>query len=275
MDKLHFCGGLPRTCSTILMNILQQNPRVFTSGTCALPDTIERLLNDSRKYNVFKAMDFNQADSALNGFIAEGTRGWFESLTDKPVVVSKNRNWVHVYHLFPKSKFICLIRDLRDIAESYEKLNNKTLTLHHSFPSQRAFYPMLTEGEKFTLLFNETRVNAYVDVHIRRLAELQTKQKDKVLLVKTEDFLKDPTSTINNIYDFLEEEHFTHDFENIEQQKLYEHDNVYEDEVVDHKTESSFKYYSPPNRTISDEYSKAIINKFRWYYAKFYPEVFR
>jgi hypothetical protein len=28
MNKLHFCGGLPRSGSTVLMNILQQNPKI-------------------------------------------------------------------------------------------------------------------------------------------------------------------------------------------------------------------------------------------------------
>ena len=32
MKTIHFCGGLPRSGSTILMNILQQNPRIFTTS---------------------------------------------------------------------------------------------------------------------------------------------------------------------------------------------------------------------------------------------------
>jgi hypothetical protein len=57
MKQLHFCGGLPRTGSTVLMNILQQNPNIFTTSTDPFPAILnEQILIKSRYRETFQAM---------------------------------------------------------------------------------------------------------------------------------------------------------------------------------------------------------------------------
>lgn len=52
------------------------------------------------------AMPIDKADDALHGFAVAGVNGWFDALTEKPVVISKSRNWTSFYHLFPNGKYI-------------------------------------------------------------------------------------------------------------------------------------------------------------------------
>ena len=66
MNTFHMCGGLPRSGSTLLMNILQQNPGIFTTGTCALSEILqEKILIKSRYSETFQAMSSEQADKAM------------------------------------------------------------------------------------------------------------------------------------------------------------------------------------------------------------------
>lgn len=83
--KIHLCTGLPRSGSTILLNILQQNPRIFTSSTCVVPRLLNDLLTKTKVKEEFMAMEQTKADKAMYGFARGATYGWYEGLTDKPV----------------------------------------------------------------------------------------------------------------------------------------------------------------------------------------------
>ncbi len=68
MKQLHFCSGLPRTGSTVLMNILQQNPNIFTTTTDPFPEILDsNILQKSRTKEKFQAMSAKQADEAMYG----------------------------------------------------------------------------------------------------------------------------------------------------------------------------------------------------------------
>lgn len=274
MNKLFFCGGMPRSCSTLLMNILQENPRIFTTTTCPLPLILrENILISARSHQEFKAMALNQADAALYGLVHGAAKGWFEGLTDKPVVISKHRSWSNLMHIFPQSKHICLLRDLRDIAESVERLNVKYQALHDIH--FQTFHPALTEEQKFSALFNQNLIlDSILNDEVKRLIEIENKRKGSVLFIRCEDFLKNPVAIIHKIYSHIDEEYYDHDLQNIQKHILTEHDGVYIDKIViDHSVDSEFKVYRTPERKLSKVFHDNVVNEHRWYYDYFYPEV--
>jgi sulfotransferase len=273
MNKLFFCGGLPRTGSTVLMNILQQNPRIFTTGTCALPDLLhQQILIKSRYREQFQAMSLDQADKAMYGLIHGATKGWFEALTDKPVVISKNRSWSNLFHLYPDSKYICMVRDLRDIVESFEKINQRTLALH-SFADDNALVPAMSESEKFGYYFKSYNVLSDALANdVVRMMEVFKKTPSKVLFVRFEDFTKDPNYILKKVYNHIGEEYYSHDLDNINQSVLFEHDHAYFKERTDHQTAPSFQYYKEPLRTLSIRFQQEVVNNYKWFYEGFYPD---
>jgi sulfotransferase len=273
MNKLFFCGGLPRTGSTVFMNILQQNPRIFTTGTCALPDLLhQQVLIKSRYREQFQAMSLDQADKALYGLIHGATRGWFEALTDKPVVISKNRSWSNLFHLYPDSKYICMVRDLRDIVESFEKINQRTLALH-SFADDNALVPAMSESEKFGYYFKSYNVLSDALANdVVRMMEVFKKTPSKVLFVRFEDFTKDPNYILKKVYNHIGEEYYSHNLDNINQSVLFEHDHAYFKERTDHQTAPSFQYYKEPQRSLSIRFQQEVVNNYRWFYEGFYPD---
>lgn len=273
MQNLFFCGGLPRTGSTVLMNILQQNPRIFTTNTCALPDILhQHVLIKSRYRESFQAMSIEQADKAIYGLIHGATKGWFEALTDKPTVISKNKIWSNLFHLYPNSKYICMVRDLRDIVESFEKINSKTLALH-SFADDNSLTPAMTEYEKYKFYLKTS--NSLVDSlanEVLRMMEIFKKDSSKVMFVRYEDFTLDPNYMLRKIYKFIGEEYYDHDLDNISQSELYEHDHAYFRERVDHKTKPKFVYFKEPVRTLSNKFHNQILVDYKWFYDGFYPD---
>src|SRR5215212_7468458 len=117
--KIFFNSSLPRSGSTLLQNILAQNPRFYCSPTSGVFD----LLYGSRAFvsesHLFKAQDPALMKRAFLGFCQGGLKGYYAAVTDRPVVVDKSRGWLHHYDwldLFhPKPKILVCVRDLRSI----------------------------------------------------------------------------------------------------------------------------------------------------------------
>jgi hypothetical protein len=274
MKTVHFCGGMPRSGSTVLMNILQQNPNIFTTGTCALSDLIQQhVLVKSRFREQFQAMDVKQADKALYGFVMGGINGWFSELTTKPLIISKNRNWSGIFHMFKQSKYIVMLRDIRDIIESFEKINFNSLALHTVDNQSYNIVYGMSENEKLNYyLKSKNSVSASLYTEIPRMMEWFHKDPSRVIFIRYEDFTKNPIYMLEKLYKFLTEEYYEHDLDNIPSSTLYEHDNAYFCERTSHKTNSQFQYYKEPSRSLSMKFHNNIVKNLNWYYEAFYPD---
>lgn len=272
MNHLHFCGGLPRSGSTVLMNILQQNPNIFTTGTCALTDIISNhILIKSRYRESFQAMSIEQADRAMYGLVHGASRGWFEALTDRPTVISKNRNWSSIFHLYPESRYIVMVRDLRDIVESFERISSKTRALH-AYGDANVLLPAMHIHEKYRHYFTEANsLSVSLTTEIPRLMEQFRQDRSRVMFIRYEDFTREPVYILRKLYRFLDLPWYDHDLNDIPQSAMYEHDHAYFRERTDHVTDSKFLYYQKPVRTLSSELHQRIINENRWFYDGFYP----
>ena len=126
MQQLHYCLGLPRTASSLIMNILNENPRIFSTGTCCMPYFLECCQERSGTVSEFIALDKDVLHKSYINFLRQGMRGWFEAMTDKPIVFSKSRQWSawlpHTFAFDPNSKYLVILRDLRDIICSFDSL---------------------------------------------------------------------------------------------------------------------------------------------------------
>lgn len=277
MKKINFAIGLPRSGSTLSMNILQQNPMFYTSSTCPIPTFIEACTLSAVTTSEFVAMDQDRSNQALLSFTKYGIEGWYSSLTDKPMVFSKNREWLlHlnlIFALYQDPKILVNIRDLRDIICSYEKLMLK--------------YPVWTLGKKaddaLHLKSLWSRIQIYCTdtssnlgrslFYIHNLIEWMYLKPNNFFVVKYEDFVESPINYLKNIYNWLELPYFDHDLNNIPQSEEYEHDSAYRS-LVSHKTMSQINQTkSTWSSMLSQEQSQAIIDNNRDFYQNFYPEV--
>lgn len=273
MKTLHFCGGLPRTGSTVLMNILQQNPYIFTTSTDPFPQILnDQILIKSRYSEAFQAMACDQADSAVHGMAIGATHGWYGGLTDKPIVISKARHWTSLHHLFPDSKIIVTVRDLRDIVESFDRVNSRIKALH-TFSNDNTLYASMTEEEKMHYHFKESNALSSTLRHeIPKYLELFKQNSNRIKFVRYEDLLRDPYYMLSRIYNFLGLDSYNHDLNAINQSDMFEHDNAYFRERTDHVTHPKLVPWSDPVRRLSAKFHDQILSDNSWFYRCFYPE---
>ena len=275
MQQLHYCLGLPRTCSSVIMNILNENPRIFTTGTCPTPYLIDACRNISTQVSEFIALDKDVLNDAYLNFLRQGLRGWFESMTDKPVVFSKSRVWAeyfsHTLAINPNSKYLYIIRDLRDIICSFE-------TLLHKYPNitigdNEMPFQHNTFEKRMELYCTDGMANLGRPLHmLPHVMEVARKHPNNFFILRHEDFNENPRQTFQMIYNWLGEEYFEHDFDNIPKPDYYEHDTVYRS-MVTHKTGTKLHKLEPrwPNM-MTPEQSQLVIQNNLEYYKTFYPE---
>jgi sulfotransferase len=277
MKTIHYAIGLPRSGSTLLMNILQQNPEIFTSSTCPMPYMVDGCSQAASSVSEFIAMDQDVLNKSLTNFVKQGIDGWFSAMSDKPIAISKSRSWdTHLnflFHAYENPKFIVCLRDLRDIICSFEKLLHKN-----------TFWNIGSREDPFHMHPFEKRMEIYcTDVganlgrplhHMPHVFEWMQKRPNNFFLFRFEDFNQDPARSLNTIYDWMQMPRFQHDLNNVEQAKQYEHDTVYR-ALVTHKTERQVRKLEPswPKMMTKDQ-SNLVIKHNEWFYQTFYPEIY-
>jgi len=236
-----------------------------------MPYFVDVCQQRSNEVSEFIALDKDVLNKSYINFLRQGMRGWFEAMTDKPVVFSKSRIWVewlpHTFALDPNSKYLVILRDLRDIICSLDSLVWK--------------YPQVRTQELLIAPF-EKRMQMYCTDEFSNLGrplrmlphlmEVAQKNPNSFFLCKHEYFNEQPRETMQHIYQWLGEPNFEHDFDNIPKPDYYEHDTVYRG-LVSHKTGTKLKKLEPRwPKVMTEEQSKMVIDNNRWYYETFYPE---
>jgi sulfotransferase len=125
MDKIFFQSSLPRAGSTLLQNILGQNPDFYVTPTSGVLELLFSARQNYTKDVAFQAQDSGLMKKGWLNFCRQGVEGFFNSITDKKYVVDKSRGWgIHYDFLnsfYPNPKIVCMVRDLRSIYTSMEK----------------------------------------------------------------------------------------------------------------------------------------------------------
>lgn len=210
MRGLHFISGLPRSGSTMLAAILRQNPRVcagMTSPVSGIFKAIEDATARRAEGSVFVSDD--QRDALLKGVFDS----YYSHAGD--VVFDTSRMWCArtavLARLFPKSKFIVMVRELQWIADSFERLYRK------NGQSPSGIYGWDTSGTVWTRTTALTQSSGVIGYAYDALREAYySEHKKRLLLIDYETLCKSPANEIGRIYKFIAEPVFEHDFEDVE-----------------------------------------------------------
>ena len=213
MEKaIHFISGLPRSGSTLLAAILRQNPR-FQAGMSSPVASLFMALQGamSRRNEAAVFIDEAQKRELLKGIFAS----YYHAIAPERVVFDTNRAWCSklptLVRLFPEAKVICCVRHVGWIMDSIERLireNAFELSGNFGFESLNTVY---------------TRVNrlatsdALVGFALDALREaFWGEHANRLILVGYEALAKNPADTLKQLYEFLDEKWFAHDFDNVE-----------------------------------------------------------
>jgi sulfotransferase len=276
MSKLIPMCGLPRTGSTLLVNVLGQNPKITISPDSLLGPllaNVQGFMGDTLNESQFKS---DQTYEMYKRFCVDGSYGWINSISNTEFYIDKCRSWgINLdltFNLFSNIKLIFIIRDLRGIVSSLDSICRKTLlrTSDHFYGDNFDYNENNLMENRVEKFFDEDMINKPL-LSIKELFEVKREYLNQIKFVKYEDIINNTDKVLDQIYNFLEIDRYDHDLNNI-QQGFY-HDCIFLP-YGHHKIKSKITPKEQTFEKLSDHIQEKIINKYEWYYNYFYPEVF-
>jgi len=223
VEQLYFVAGLPRAGSTLLCNLLMQNPRFHATGTSGLAEVVRGVRDGWDLVAAHRAMPAAVSRQAEVGALRGLLFGYHEMAhagVGRPVVFDKCRAWPAYIEtltaVLPEPvKILACVRDVRDVLASLELRWRATaawgLTTQEraepgAFGSLEGRCALWARGDQ--LLGSAYNVLK---------GAVQRGHGGSIHFVRFEELTAHPLATLAGIYQFLEEESFDHDFERVEQ----------------------------------------------------------
>lgn len=209
MKRIHFIAGLPRSGSTLLGAILNQNPK-FRAGMSSPLNTVINALegstHPSNEYSVFLSNEY------IENLYKQSFHLYYPNVE---VAFDTNRAWASRMHLltrlFPDAKFLCCVRNLAWVFDSFERLANK-----NSGQLNKLYSDASERRNVYSRVEALARPDRTVGFAYNCLREAYFGQEaHRLLLIDYEVICKFPSRVMGIIYEFLSEEYFDHDFDNV------------------------------------------------------------
>lgn len=268
MKKIFFQSSLPRAGSTLLQNVIGQNPDFYVTPTSGVLELLIAARANYTNSPEFSAQDPNLMRDGFLGFCREGLNGFFEKTTDKPFILDKSRGWGYHYSFvntfYNQPKMLCMVRDPRDIFCSMEKNFRKYPEKHFDMVNHQTSQGVTTESR-----IDIWASNPPVGMAMERLYQIIKEGNDKhIHFIKYETFTRQPEKEVEKIYDYLELPYFKHDFNNVEQ-ITQEDDKVY-GVFGDHNIKNKIEYIpSNAKEILGKGACDWIKSNYKWFYDYF------
>ena len=216
--KLHFISGLPRAGATLLCNILAQNPRFHTSSPPGILDVMFLVRRQWNQVVEFKATPNEKGKlrvlrGVLDSFYSAGG-------VSQPVIFDKSRAWLGMIEMAEtlfqtQARILVPVRDVRDVLASLEKIWRSNQHMRQVTESAARGPAWETVGGRCALWLQGDQP---VGLCYNRIKDAITRgYSDRLHFVDYTQLTQRPGEVLDGIYEFLGEEDFQHDFNNISQ----------------------------------------------------------
>ena len=205
--QLHFLSGIPRSGSTVLAAILNQNPMTHVSTTSGLVHALDGLANTWHSAGLL-----NQNDPTRTK-LAQTMRGCIDAFyndTDKPVIIDKSRGWpmpqimgAMAQVIGRPCKVIATVRPVPDCMASFVRVAK----------------PEDLDDFMYSGQLGDHLKAAYLSVQAGYEA-----MPDNFLFIEYDNLLADPKKELARIHEFLELPDYDYDFGNIDGSSVKEDD---------------------------------------------------
>jgi sulfotransferase len=216
--NIHFISGLPRSGSTLITNVLKQNPSIHGEAVSSLSSIFS---NINSAWNNIEANQEYPNESAKRGTLNSVLQGYYSHI-DKPIVMDRDRKWISLIPQIEsvidrQCKMIVCVRNPAEILASFERLRKDNPLF------QTRADAVLREGSSITSrAYYYAGPDGELGLSHRNLKDAVTMgYLDRLLFVDYNRYCNSPKSQTKRIYEFLELPHFEHDFENIVQTEQY------------------------------------------------------
>jgi sulfotransferase len=253
----YFMSGLPRSGSTLLSSILNQNPRFYSGPSSPVVSTMltleQSLSNDELFLGYPKPQ---QAKEIISSVLPQ-----FYSDRQEPVIFDKNRSWTIRMEYIPgyfdiQPKVICPVRDTAEILTSFISMIRRNpyqvdgkinfideMLVKNNIP--------LTDDNRCEFLASPAGILGQSVEGLRKA--LMEGYDNSIHLVEYSDLVNNPKETLEKLYDFLGEEYFEHTFDNLENTNREDDVKIYGFADM-HEVRSEVKSIAPSPEEILSEY---------------------
>jgi hypothetical protein len=204
---LHFLSGIPRSGSTVLAAILNQNPMTHVSTTSGLVHALDGLANTWHSAGLLNENDPTREK------LAQTMRGCIDAFyadTDKPVIIDKSRGWpipqimgAMAQVIGRPCKVIATVRPVPDCMASFVRVAKPADLDEFMYSGQLADHLKA----------------AYLSLEAGYAA-----MPENFLMVEYDKLLADPRAELARIHEFLELPAYDYDFSNIDGSSVKEDD---------------------------------------------------
>lgn len=190
-----FLSGIPRSGSTLLASILNQNPEIYVSAESPLPEIMQSVCN---QYVSNQNLDHDRSKDIYN--VLDKTIPLFYEGYEEKYIIDKSFLWTEPkpYELLQKHlkndiKIVCTVREPLEIFASWHRVSkNKS-------PDECAYF------------FQQDVINGITNMQ-RIIAD---GDRENILIIDYEDLIKDTEKKIDEVYEFLNIEKYSHDLSKI------------------------------------------------------------
>jgi sulfotransferase len=223
IKTFYFMAGLPRSGSSVLSALLNQNPRFYSGPSSPVLSTMysveNHLLNDELFHGYPKPEQAKQIISSIP-FQFYGDR-------EEEVIIDKNRAWTARVpyiegYIGQPAKIICPVRDIDEILTSMIMLIRR-----NPYEEGQGRINFIDEQLiKLNIPLNDDNRCEYIagpqgilGQSLNAIMEgFNQGFGDRIHFVEYQDLVKEPEETLKKLYEFLGEEYYDHTSEDLENQ---------------------------------------------------------
>lgn len=213
MKTIHLMAGLPRSGSTVIASILNQNPQVYVTPTSPMLNVAVKMQEAWATDPTVQA-NLEHLEPQINNLTKAILPAFWEHRPEN-IIIDKGRGWAKniptVNQLFGyKTKVIVNTRDLPSIMASWMTLiRNQPDNCYIKRQIRNKGFEPTDENLMAEMWFN------MVKDCMEGLKQIRTDAPNQILEVNYDTFIKSPKETIESISDFLSLPKFEYDFNNI------------------------------------------------------------
>ena len=205
--QLHFLSGVPRSGSTVLAAILNQNPETHVSTTSGLVHALDGLANTWHSAGLLNENDPDRIK------LAQTMRGMIDAFyenTDKPIIIDKSRGW-------PIDQIMSAMTQVLDRPP-------KIIATVRSIPDCAASFVRIAKPDNLDAFMESDQLMTHLRAAYISLQNGYIAAPENFLFIEYDDLIANPINELKKIHEFLELSDFEYDFNAIDGSSVAEDD---------------------------------------------------
>ena len=257
MKTYYFDAGLPRSGSTLITALLNQNPQIH-AGTLSPVFEVMYYTRDRLQGEQAQAFPKPQIFKKMVGTLIDT----YYSDVEEPVVVDKSRAWpAHINlikeYITSDPKILCTVRHPLDILASFIDLINNSRSISFIDKSLLQQNMFITNDTRCNLMMNPGGI---IWESMNALATaFRNNQTSHIHFIQYDDLVSDPKRVMKGIHSFLRLKPYEYDFENVKNKYREKDTEVYGLPTM-HEVRKTIEKKS---RHYSEVLSEEVINKYK------------